>query len=69
QLTKVYRAYHTLRAIYLTNGKHLVEFYYYSKYYVLGRLITIITVLFCCVIIILTIYKNKAKKSIKQTNQ
>lgn len=66
QLTKVYPAYHTLRAIYITEGKHTVEFYYYSKYYVLGRLITIMTILFCCLVLVITVRKKKVNKIASQ---
>ncbi|MBS4016181.1 MAG: YfhO family protein [Candidatus Latescibacteria bacterium] len=64
QLTKVYPAYHTLRAVYLTQGKHTVEFYYYSKYYVLGRLITVITSIFCLGLIAIVLYQKK--KAVKK---
>ncbi|MCX7785676.1 MAG: YfhO family protein [candidate division WOR-3 bacterium] len=56
--TQVYRAYHTLRAIYLESGNHHIEFYYYSKLYKRGQLITFITLLFSVIALILT-YKYK----------
>ncbi len=55
---KVYRAYHTLRAIHLEPGKHQIEFYYYSKLYKQGQLITFITLLFCTIALIIS-YKHK----------
>lgn len=62
KLTKIYPAYHTLRAVYLQAGKHNVEFYYYSKLYVLGRMITVITSIFCIGVIGIVLYKRKKEK-------
>lgn len=59
--TKVYPAYHTLRTVYLETGKHKVEFFYYSKFYSFGRLISTITVLFCILVIIISVYQSKSK--------
>ncbi|MEO0077354.1 MAG: YfhO family protein, partial [candidate division WOR-3 bacterium] len=41
KLTKIYQAYHTLRAVYLEKGKHKIEFFYYSKFYQIGLIITL----------------------------
>ncbi|MEO0132519.1 MAG: YfhO family protein [candidate division WOR-3 bacterium] len=59
--TPVYRAYHTLRAIPLNPGKHTIKFYYISKYYQLGSVITLITMLFCIVAIILRLKFPKSR--------
>jgi len=62
KLTKIYPAYHTLRTVYLQAGKHNVEFYYYSKLYALGRMITVITSIFCIGVIGIVLYKRKKEK-------
>ncbi len=46
QKTKIYRAYHTFRAIWLPKGAHNVVFIYASKYYRIGSLFTIIGLIF-----------------------
>ena len=62
KLTKVYPVYYTLRTVYLNRGTHKVEFFYYSKFYSIGRIITVVTSLFCVGVIIIVIYKRKIKK-------
>ncbi len=62
KLTKIYPAYHTLRAVYIKAGKHNVEFYYYSKLYVLGRMLTVITSVFCLGMIAVVLYRRKKEK-------
>jgi hypothetical protein len=58
----IYRAYHTLRAVYLKSGKHTIEFYYNSKYYNIGRVITIITYLLCAATICIEIIRARQRK-------
>jgi hypothetical protein len=62
QLTKVYPAYHTLGAVYLNQGKHKVEFYNYSKLYVEGKMLTVITSVFCIGMIAVVLYRRKKEK-------
>uniref|UniRef100_A0A7C6AAF2 YfhO family protein n=1 Tax=candidate division WOR-3 bacterium TaxID=2052148 RepID=A0A7C6AAF2_UNCW3 len=57
--TKVYRAFHTLRAVYLEPGKHTVAFICDSKSYRLGRLLTFIAVLFLILVITVTAFRQR----------
>lgn len=52
QPQKVYRAYHTFRAVWLDSGNHTVTFYYASKYYHLGKTISLVGLLFLLVTLI-----------------
>jgi hypothetical protein len=61
-LTKVYPAYHTLRAVYLQSGNHKVEFFNYSKLYIEGRMLTVITSIFCIGMVAVVLYRRKKEK-------
>ncbi|MCX8014871.1 MAG: YfhO family protein, partial [candidate division WOR-3 bacterium] len=61
--TKIYRAYHTLRAIHLEKGKHKIEFFYRSIFFEMGLLITVITSLFCLAVLITVVYKRRKSKT------
>jgi hypothetical protein len=65
--TEIYNAYHTFRAIPLQTGKHQVEFYYRMKIYNTGRLISVITFLFCFAVLFVFIRNEKKAKHIKQS--
>ncbi|MEO0088675.1 MAG: YfhO family protein [candidate division WOR-3 bacterium] len=60
---KVLRAFHTLRAIFLEKGKHKIEFYYYSKYYQLGKILSILALIF--LVFNLFYFINERKRGIK----
>uniref|UniRef100_A0A7V3ZUK9 YfhO family protein n=1 Tax=candidate division WOR-3 bacterium TaxID=2052148 RepID=A0A7V3ZUK9_UNCW3 len=57
----VYRVFHTLRAIYLEKGKHLVTFYYYSQAYHLGKILFLIA--FGFLIFNIAYFINERKRS------
>ncbi|MCS7258806.1 MAG: YfhO family protein, partial [candidate division WOR-3 bacterium] len=59
--TKIYRAYHTLRAVFLNSGKHTVEFYYSSKLYKLGVAISSITFFFVFLCLIFPLRTRKVR--------
>ncbi|MEO0115272.1 MAG: YfhO family protein [candidate division WOR-3 bacterium] len=61
----VYRAYHTLRAIYLESGKHTVTFTCDSKSYRLGKTLTILASIFLVIMLIWEGFKRKKLR--KQT--
>jgi Bacterial membrane protein YfhO len=50
--TKIYRAYHTFRAIYLESGKHIVNFVYASSAYRLGSILSLLACAFLVVVLI-----------------
>ena len=56
--TKIYRAYHTFRAVYLDAGKHTINFFYDSPSYRLGSIISIIA--FICLVGVL-IWERRSK--------
>jgi hypothetical protein len=56
--TKIYRAYHTFRAVYLDSGKHTINFFYDSPAYRLGSTISIIA--FICLVWVL-IWERRSK--------
>lgn len=60
---KILRAFHTLRAIFLEKGEHKIEFYYSSKYYQIGKILSILAFAFLLFNIILFI--NERKRIIK----
>ena len=60
--TKIYRAYHTFRAIYLEPGKHTVNFVYDSPSYRLGSILSLLACAFLVVVLILE-RRSKTKRS------
>jgi len=60
---RLYRAFHTLRAIYLEKGKHLVTFYYYSQAYNVGKILFLIA--FSFLIFNIGYFINERKRSYK----
>jgi hypothetical protein len=59
--TKIYRAYHTFRAIYLEPGKHTVNFVYASSAYRLGSILSLLACAFLVVVLILE-WRSKKKR-------
>ncbi|MDH5683533.1 MAG: YfhO family protein [candidate division WOR-3 bacterium] len=55
---KIYRAYHTFRAIYLEPGSHTINFIYDSLYYRLGSTLSIIA---CVFLVIVLIWERRSK--------
>lgn len=58
----VYRAYHTLRAVYLESGKHTVTFICDSKSYRLGKTLSILAGIFLVIMIIREGFKRKKSR-------
>jgi hypothetical protein len=58
---RVYRAFYTLRAVYLEKGKHSVTFYYYSQAYNFGKILSLIA--FGFLIFNLGYFINERKRS------
>jgi uncharacterized membrane protein YfhO len=59
--TKIYRAYHTFRVIYLEPGKHTVNFVYESSSYRLGSILSLLACAFLVVVLILE-WRSKKKR-------
>ncbi|MCS7250182.1 MAG: YfhO family protein [candidate division WOR-3 bacterium] len=60
---KVLRTFHTLRAIFLNKGKHKIKFYYYSKYYQIGKILSLLALFFLIFNIIY--FVNERKRGIR----
>jgi hypothetical protein len=56
--TKIYRAYHTFRAIYLEPGKHTINFVYDSPSYRLG---SILSLLACAFLVVALVLERRSK--------
>ena len=63
---KIYKAYTFLRAVYLRNGTHKVEFIYDPPSYRIGKIITIATIIIS-VILLLLFYRKREKKTGSRT--
>lgn len=66
--TKIYRAYHTLRAIYLEPGKHTINFFYASSAYRLGSILSLLACVFLVVVMILE-WRPKKKRQKNKINE
>lgn len=53
---KLLQAFHTLRAVALSSGEHQIEFHYQPRYFRLGIIITILSILFLILITLLQIF-------------
>ncbi|MGQ9677764.1 MAG: YfhO family protein [bacterium] len=54
--SKLLQAFHTLRAVALTSGEHQIEFHYQPRYFRLGIIITILSILALILITLLQIF-------------
>ncbi|NPV13803.1 YfhO family protein [candidate division WOR-3 bacterium] len=62
---KLLQAYHTLRAVMLTEGEHQIEFRHQPRYYTLGIILTLFSTLFLIIILLVQIFQSRHNRKPK----
>ncbi|HTW91713.1 MAG TPA: YfhO family protein [bacterium] len=57
--SELLQAYHTFRAVALTAGQHDVAFRYESKYYKLGSYVSLLGIIFLCVVLVIGLIRSR----------